>query len=246
MGYYILTYLCLAVFIVAAGRLIYRHLTLPVHLRWEIYPVQCEPADKVSYGGSYMEEMNWWEKKRKSSRVNEILYMAPEILLMRGLWKENKRLWQMSFPLHLGLYLMLATFLLLSISAVFTLCGFAEDGALMIVNGLSVATGWMGLLAGVIGSTGMLYKRLSDRELRDYATFADYFNIVFILFFFLCAFIAALSQSYSRVQSLHPRSVQRRQSSSAYVPGRSLPGALTLCWVRCLRPTSTPTCRTCS
>ncbi len=230
MGYYILTYLCLAVFIIAAGRLIYRHLTLPVHLRWEIYPVQCEPADKVSYGGSYMEEMNWWEKKRKSSRVNEILYMAPEILLMRGLWKENKRLWQMSFPLHLGLYLMLATFLLLSISAVFTLCGFAEDGALMIVNGLSVATGWMGLLAGVIGSTGMLYKRLSDRELRDYATFADYFNIVFILFFFLCAFIAALAVDplfdASRAYILGLFSAGR--AAPAYVPGQSLIGALTI------------------
>ena len=49
----------------ASARLLYRQMTLPVHVRWEIYPVQHETAAKVAYGGSYLEEIDWWEKKRE-------------------------------------------------------------------------------------------------------------------------------------------------------------------------------------
>ena len=55
MGFYILSYLCVAVFILATGYSVYRQLTLPVHVRWEIYPVQHETAAKAAYGGSYLE-----------------------------------------------------------------------------------------------------------------------------------------------------------------------------------------------
>ena len=51
MGFYILSYLCIAVFIVATGCLIYRQINLPLHVRWEIYPVQHETDRK---GGL------WW------------------------------------------------------------------------------------------------------------------------------------------------------------------------------------------
>ena len=44
-------------------------MTLPVHVRWEIYPVQHETTAKVAYGGSYMEELNWWEKKHEKIAV---------------------------------------------------------------------------------------------------------------------------------------------------------------------------------
>ena len=39
MGFYILSYLCIAVFVVASGYRIYRQLPMPVHVCWEIYPV---------------------------------------------------------------------------------------------------------------------------------------------------------------------------------------------------------------
>ena len=34
----------------------------PTHVRWEIYPVQHETTARAAYGGSYLEELNWWEK----------------------------------------------------------------------------------------------------------------------------------------------------------------------------------------
>jgi len=231
MEFYIFSYLCAVIFLAAVACRIYRQLTLPVHLRWEIYPVQHEPAGKAAYGGSYMEELNWWEKKRERSPVNEILYMAPEILLMRGLWKENRSLWRFSFPFHLGLYLMPAALVLLLTSAVLTLLGFAEDGIVAaIVEKLIVAAGWIGVLAGAAGSLVMLVRRLTDREMRAYATVADYFNLLLILMFFICALLALIAAdplpgaARSYVMGL----LTAGAAVPGYAPGQSLPGALTI------------------
>jgi len=196
MGFYVLSYLCIFVFIFVTGYRVYRQLNLPVHLRWEIYPVQHEPTDKLAHGGSYMENLNWWKKKQEGSLLNELKYMAPEILFLRGLWKENRSLWRVSFPFHFGLYLMIATFVLLMIHAFLVLWGgeaFAAGGAIRaLLDGLIVFTGWTGLILGVIGSAGTVSRRLADSELRKYSSFADYFNILFIFLFFLFAFLACL------------------------------------------------------
>jgi len=188
MGFYFLSYLCVAVFILAAGYRVYRQITLPVHVRWEIYPVQHETGTKVAYGGSYLEELNWWEKKYESSLFNELKYMVPEILFIRGLWKENRSLWLVSFPFHLGLYLMMATFGLLILHTGFTLWrlpAFAADGVIRgLLDGLIVFTGWSGLILGNIGVLGVFYKRLTDPELRSYSSFSDYFNLAVHLCFF--------------------------------------------------------------
>jgi nitrate reductase gamma subunit len=196
MGFYIFTYFCIAVFILATVRLIYKQIAMPLHLRWEIYPVQHEPTDKLVHGGSYMEGLNWWEKKRKSSLLNELKYMAPEILFLRGLWKENRGLWWVSFPFHFGLYLMIATFALLILQALLVLWGgeaFAANSAIgALLGGLIVFTGWTGLILGVVGSWGTFFRRLADPALREYSSFSDYFNILFVSIFFFSAFITCL------------------------------------------------------
>ncbi|MDA8123637.1 MAG: respiratory nitrate reductase subunit gamma [Deltaproteobacteria bacterium] len=196
MGFYTLSYLCIFVFILATSYRVYRQLTLPMHVRWEIYPVQHETTDKLVHGGSYMEDLNWWEKKQSGSLFNELKYMVPEILFLRGLRKENRSLWRVSFPFHFGLYLMIATFAMLILHALFVL--WAGDtapavGAIRtLLDGLIVFTGWIGLILGVIGSVGTHCRRLVDPELREYSSFMDYFNILFILLFFLFAFLTCL------------------------------------------------------
>src|SRR3989339_641277 len=54
MGLYLLSYLCMFVSILATAYLVYRQITLPVHVRWELYPVQHETASRVAYGGSLL------------------------------------------------------------------------------------------------------------------------------------------------------------------------------------------------
>lgn len=234
MGFYILTYVCLAAFLAVVVWRVYRQLTLPVHVRWEIYPVQHEKAARSAYGGSYMEEPDWWKAPYETSSVNEFTYIAPEILLLRGLWKENRRLWWVSFPFHLGLYLMLATFVLLLISAALTLwaSSVVTEGSVLetAVGVLTAACGWIGLASGLIGSLGLLYRRLTDRDLKLYATPADYFNLVFILVFFVCAVLtAAFADPYfNGAQSYITGLLTAGTFAPGYAPGQSLSGALTI------------------
>ena len=186
-----LTYVCSIVFAVAVIWRIYRQLRLPRHLRWELYPVKHEAGEKARYGGSYMEETGWWEKKRARSLLNELRYMVPEILLLRGLWVENRRLWWISFPFHFGLYLLFFTLGLVFIGAVGILSG-EEIGAgsgsfSAFVYYLTILTGFLGLTLGTLGTVGLLSRRIQDPGLKNYSSFADYFNLVFFLLFFVTA-----------------------------------------------------------
>jgi len=234
MGFYILTYLCIAVFVIAAGYRIYRQMTMPVHVRWEIYPVQHETAARAVYGGSYMEEADWWKKKQEKSLLNEALYMVPEILFIRGLWKENRSLWWVSFPFHFGLYLTIATFVLLLKHAGFTLWGstaFASGSALRaLLDGLIVLLGWGGLILGTIGSLGLLYRRLTDPELRNYSSPVDYFNLLFTLIFFFSALVSCLSGDpfLEGAKAYTFGLLTGGQSPSSYLPGQSLSGGVAI------------------
>ena len=234
MGFYILSYLCIIVFIVATAYLIYRQLSLPLHVRWEIYPVRHETSARLAYGGSYMEKVNWWNDKYESSSINEIRYMVPEILFLRGLWKENRSLWWVSFPFHFGLYLMIATFALLLLHAFFTLWEFpafaAGGAASSLLSGLIVVTGWSGLILGNIGSMGVLYKRMTETELRNYSSFVDYFNILFIFLFFLSAFITCLffDPFLSGAKAYTLGLLTGGHSLNSYMPGQSVSGSLAI------------------
>ena len=123
-------------------------------------------------------------------------YMVPEILFIRGLWKENRRLWWVSFPFHFGLYLMIATFGLLR-------CPRPSHpvGAMIPPprRHHQIPAGRPHRCHGVDRSDpgnhrqpGASLPRWTDPELRNYSSFADYFNILFILLFFLFALVTAL------------------------------------------------------
>jgi len=234
MAFYVLSYICLAVLIAATAHRVCRQFTLPLHVRWEIYPVQHESAARAAYGGSYMEEVDWWEKKQERSLFNEIRYMVPEMLFIRGLWKENRSLWRVSFPFHFGLYLMIATFGLLVLNALFTFGGFsvfaAGTGLGHLLDGIVAVLGWAGLILGNMGSLGLLHRRLTDRELRDYSAPADYFNILFIWLFFIAALISGLSgdPTWAGAKDYVLGLLTGGKLPAAYVPGQSMAGGMTI------------------
>ncbi len=233
MGLYGLTYMCTVVFVLAMGLRIRRQIALPVHVRWELYPVRHETAERVAYGGSYLEALNWWEGPDQRSVWNELKYMAPEILLMRGLWKENRRLWRVSFPFHFGLYLMVVTFGLITLHALLTLGGAPAlaDGRPLgrLLNGLIVLAGWSGLILGNIGCLGLIYRRLADPALRDYASVSDYFHLGLIFLFFLCAFAAGLGDpSLAGARAYALGLLTAGSAPEASVPGSSAAGAATV------------------
>jgi len=180
---------------------IYKHLKLPLHVRWELYPVKHEVGRKAEYGGSYMEELNWWEKKKKSSLYNEIRYMIPEILFLRGLKKENPRLWNISFPFHSGFYLAIGTLVLLVLGAFSMLLGFPISPGRGFVSSLiyylTILLGFLGLILGTAGTAALFRRRLREPELRNYSSFSDYLNLAFIFLFFHISLLAWLFHDHA-------------------------------------------------
>ena len=148
-----------------------------------------------------MEEVNWWEEKKKSSLCNEIRYMVPEILFLRGLKKENPRLWNLSFPFHFGFYLIMGTLGLLILGALSLVLGFpvAPGRGFLgsLIYYLTILLGFLGLSLGTVGTAALFRRRLRDPELRNYSSFFDYWNLAFIFAFFLVGLLAWLFHDHA-------------------------------------------------
>ena len=157
---------------------------MPMHLRWELYPVAHE-GRRAQYGGSYLEEYRWWSKPREVSLIGELKVMIPEILFLECLWKNNRTLWLRSFPFHFGLYLVIGGTVLLAVNGGVAALWPAAAEAIGGVLGMGVAALLVpGLCLGLLGAVGLLQRRLADPNLRVLNTTADILNLlVFALVF---------------------------------------------------------------
>jgi nitrate reductase gamma subunit len=106
---YVIAYIGIVFFLIAVAARFVFWSKMPMHLRWELYPVAHEGGGRAAYGGSYLEESDWWKKKREVSLLGELKVMVPEILFLVALREHNRKLWTWSFPFHFGLYLVAAT-----------------------------------------------------------------------------------------------------------------------------------------
>ena len=158
----------------------------PLHLRWELYPVPHEAPERSAHGGSYFEESNWWTKPSHFNLRGELTAMFAEMLFLKALREFNPRLWWRSFPFHFGLYLLIATVVLLVGTAVATLTVPAMMTGWFggVVRQLYLAMGIGGLVLALAGAAGLLHRRLTDADLKTYSTAGDLFN--------LAAFLVAL------------------------------------------------------
>ena len=97
MDLMLLSYICVGVCAAALiGRTLH-YLSMPLHLRWELYPVPHEKG-KSDYGGSYFEELNWWEKPIEKDHIGAIKFLLIEVLLVKSLFHDNRKLWFVSYP----------------------------------------------------------------------------------------------------------------------------------------------------
>jgi nitrate reductase gamma subunit len=89
--------------------------------------------------------------------------------------------------------MLVGTLFLLLVSAILIRFGasISPSGgvALSFLYFLTILMGGIGSICGTIGAAGLLYRRLTDPQLRNYSSFVDYFNLVF----FLCFCGSALS-----------------------------------------------------
>jgi nitrate reductase gamma subunit len=143
----------------------------PEHLRWDLYPVAHEPGR--AHGGSHLEHKDWWTRPRRKSHLGEISFMALEILLLKGVWENNRKIWWGSLPFHWGLYALVLTTL-----GVFLAATGLVPGPWPTV--LAVA-GTLGGSATAAGALILLMLRSTDPRLRPCTAPVDRLNLTLLI-----------------------------------------------------------------
>jgi nitrate reductase gamma subunit len=170
-----------------------KYFRMPLHLRWELYPLPHEKGSR--YGGSYMEEMDWWTKPRSRNTFKNVLDMLKRYLFFGEYYRKVKGYWAGLYPWHIGFYLivlfdgltMLGGILLVTTSMTISE---ATGGGGVVLYYLTLVVGVASFITGIIGSILLLIKRLVDSDLRDYASPINYFNYVFFLAVFVSGLIS--------------------------------------------------------
>jgi nitrate reductase gamma subunit len=175
----IIVYLAGFIFLAGCALRIAKYAGAPLHLRWELYPVPHEGSERAKHGGSYFEEPDWWKYRRQRNLSGDLGFMVPEIVFLRGLWEFNRKLWSRSFPFHFGLYLIIGSGGVLGASALFSIWH-----PVLLAGSLGLAghafykyAGLTGAILAVIGSLGLLIRRITDDDLSNYTAPADLFNL---------------------------------------------------------------------
>jgi nitrate reductase gamma subunit len=193
----LLTCLCLLVAVVAMIAKALRYMRAPsAHMRWELYPVPHEKG-RAEYGGSYLEEADWWTKPRQTDTVNELKEMAEEIILLKGVYNHNRRVWSSSMPFHLGLYLCIGWMVMLLFGAILELndvpVSFSAGAFGNLVHLITIALGYSGLALSGLGALGLFLWRVSDGPQRQFNAPIDYFNLLFFVAVSAVSLISHLS-----------------------------------------------------
>lgn len=189
------SYVAFAIFVVVLLAKAKKWADMPIHLRWELYPVPHE-AGRAEYGGSYLEEVDWQTKPRHTTLVGEMKELMLEMLFIKRVFDHKRDLWWLTYPFHAGIYLILAWFALLFVGGLtVAYAGISITSAhpwAQLIYYLTLITGSLGIILGTLGTLGLLVRRATVRELREYSAGVEFFNLVFILVVFALGAVAWL------------------------------------------------------
>jgi nitrate reductase gamma subunit len=171
---------------------IVRYLSLPVHLRWELYPVIHE---EKRGRGSCFEEMEWWTRARRKSHIRGVIYLLKEYLHLGEYFKRHFSYWIVLYPWHVGFVLIILFHILCFLCGVFMAAGLdiSRDSAGVsgrVLYYVVIVVGGASFISGSIGSIGLPFKRLYDRNLRLYATPLNYVSYLLTSMVFLTGLYA--------------------------------------------------------
>lgn len=178
----VIAYLSIFLFLGISAYKAYQFAKLPLHGRMELYPVPKEKGHE--HGGSYYEQVEWWNKERQVSHGTELIEMLKEMLFIKKLFDHQRPLWWISYSLHLGIYVLIVWTLLLVAGAITLLSGGEISstagiwGALIYY--LTAITGLIGLILAAFGSAMLLLRRLFEDNLRKYTTPQEFFNLALL------------------------------------------------------------------
>ncbi|MFH1382022.1 MAG: respiratory nitrate reductase subunit gamma [Chloroflexota bacterium] len=166
---------------------------MPLHLRWELYPVPHEKGYK--YGGSYFEEVEWWNHIPRKNTWRSAAYLLKKYFLFNEYFWKKRAYWVTLYPWHVGFYLIVLFHILAFFGAVVLLAGIPVSAGSANTLGLAfyyltIVVAVASFITGSFGSIGLLIERLANKELRKYAAPVNYFNYTFFLIVFLSGLVA--------------------------------------------------------
>ncbi|MFC1966020.1 respiratory nitrate reductase subunit gamma [Chloroflexota bacterium] len=167
---------------------------MPQHLRWELYPIPHEKGYR--HGGSYFEELEWWNKPQEKSTFRSVLYMLKQYFLFSGYFNRKRGYWLSLYPWHVGFYLIVFFHILTFFGALamvttgITISSISTSSLGIGLYYLTLVVAVGGFILGSFGSIGMLIERLVNKDLKDYASPMNYFNYIFFLIVFLSGLIS--------------------------------------------------------
>ena len=190
----ILAYAFIALIIIAYLMRLAKYARMPVHLRWELYPLAGERNRLM--GGSYLEDAEWWSSPREEkSFLGEMKFMGEEVLFFKEYHRLNRPYWYYVFPFHIGTFTFLILIAALIVGALTEIVGIDISGASTNIWGRFLyystpVVGGIALIFGTLGCVALLLRRLFNEELRPYTRKIEYFNLVLILTLFLTGLLS--------------------------------------------------------
>ncbi len=190
----VMSYVSILYFIVIIIAKMIKVARMPVHLRWDLYPIPHERG-KSEYGGSYFEDVDWWTKPKEVSLANELKEMGKEIIFVHSVYKNNLPLWIFSFPFHFGMYCLIGFAVLLLVGAIMEFSGIDISAAssntpAIVAHYLTTIMGPLGYILSILGAFGLLVSRLFRKELNKSTVISDYTNLLILLAVFVFGFLS--------------------------------------------------------
>ncbi len=174
---YFIGYIAIAFCVFIAATKAKHFMSHPIHIRWELYPVPHE-GERAAWGGSYLEETDWWKKDRTHSLLGMAKGLAEEMLLLHLTYVHNRDLWLRTYPFHGGLYLVFGAFFLTVFGCILGWMGIMEGSFVSLIGFFANLCSIVGLIAVAVGSFLLLQRRLTNASLKMYSTPEHYFNLL--------------------------------------------------------------------
>lgn len=186
-----LTYFAYLFIILMYAAKLVKYVRMPVHLRWELYPVIHE--EKFGYGGSYLEEKEWWTKPHKKKLLKGFFYLLKDYFTLSDYAKNNFLYWLGIYPWHIGFIFIITFHILCFLGGLFMINGIQVSNKSEIFLGkvfyyIIVATGALSFLSGMFGSIIVMLNRILNKNLRENAVPLNFFTYVFTFVVFLTGF----------------------------------------------------------
>ncbi len=191
--FFMLAYAAVLVFAAVAALRIFGYLKKPQHLRWELYPVAHESPERARYGGSYLEDVDWWKREYHRSFLGALKGFLAEALFLKATWEHNRPLWVRTYPFHVGLYLLIGGMGLTLLSALGMLAG--AERFVAVCTFLTALCDVLGFGGVLFGSVGLIQRRLCDKGLRKYSTPEHFFNLALFGAYALLGLVLCLTYS---------------------------------------------------